>query len=699
MKLHKSSITKSVILFLLAAILVTISYPSRVKFMYDYSIDQPWRYEGVLTAPYDFPVYKSDAMRAAERDSVERSRVLYYKLRPEIRIEQRNRLTEDFSKGKFPGAVTSRYIQYLLKSVDEVYNRGILSIESYEEVKLSESQTLYIVGEDNVAKKRLIDEVLTARQAYEWIYGAVPREIDPNVLKSIQLEDYLLVNLTLDQEKTTQMHNARLATLSDVIGDVQKGERIVGQGDVVTPEIFQELEAYRRSYEGAKMTSLDNTLLFLGQFAIILLIFLVLYIYLYQFRPEMLRSFKNSLFLVIQILVFTILTYILIPIEPAAIYVIPYCIVPILVRIFFDTRTAGVTHLVMILLSALVVPSQMEFVLLQYLAGRGVIYTLKNLSQRSDLIRTSFTVYFIMLVVFNAYMLANEGGAYRFDWFMLILFAVNFVFLMFTYVLVYAIERLFGYVSNISLVELTDINKPLLKRLSEVAPGTFQHSLNVATLATEAVEEIGGDTRLMRAGALYHDIGKMKNPTYFTENQGATNPHSQLPYEESARIIIRHIPDGVELAEKHKLPKVLIDFIRTHHGLGMTKYFYIKYKNEHPDAIIDESLFRYPGPNPSTLEQGVLMLADAVEASSRSLSTINEQIITEHIDKIVDGIINEGLIKDTPLTFRDIGTIKFIFNEKLRTMYHSRIVYPELREEKVQQAVVPQEQSTETQNG
>ncbi|MDN4753916.1 HDIG domain-containing protein [Porphyromonadaceae bacterium W3.11] len=679
MKLHKSIIAKSLILFILAAVLVTISYPRKVKFIYDYAIDQPWRYEGVLTAPYNFPVYKSDAMRAAERDSVERSRIYYYKIQPDVRVKERNRLTEDFSKGKFPDALTSRYMKYLLRSMDEVYAKGILSIEAYDEASLLETSSLYLVDDKNVAKRRNLSEMLTARQAYELILDQLPKDMDEDVLKGIHLEAYLAVNLQLDEEKTNQMHNARLASLTDIIGSVQKGERIVGQGDMVTPEIYQELEAYKRAHEGVKNSSRDNALLFTGQFVIILILFMVLYIFFLVFRPDFLRNFKNVFFIVVQIATFTILTYVLVPIEPAVVYIIPYCTVPILVRIFFDTRTAGLTHLVMILLSALVVPSQMEFLLVQFVAGRSVIYTLKNLSQRSDLIRTSFTVFFTMLVTYNFYMLSNEGGAFRFDWILPIYFAINFVFLMFTYIMVYVIERTFGYVSNISLVEIADINKPLLRQLSEVAPGTFQHSLNVATIATEAVEEIGGDSRLIRAGALYHDIGKMRNPTYFTENQGAVNPHDQLDYDESARIIIRHVTDGIEMAEKHKLPQVLIDFIRTHHGLGMTKYFYIKYKNEHPDEIIDESVFRYPGPNPFTMEQGVLMLADAVEASSRSLKIINEQIISEHIDKIVDGIVNEGLLKDTPLTFKDIGTIKFIFNEKLRNMYHSRIDYPELK--------------------
>lgn len=679
MRLHKATVAKSLLIFLLAAIVVAITYPSKVRFLYDYTLGQPWRYEGVLTAPYSFPVYKSDAMRVAERDSVERSRISYFKLQPEQYIKEKNRLTKEHSQGLLPSGLSSKHIAYLFQAMEQVYSSGIISSEAYSTLLSGASPSIYLIDDHNVAKRRLLTDIYTPKEAYEYILEHFPYPKELSILQDCQLERYLVTNLVLDEEKTTQMHNARLASLTDVIGEVQKGERIIGQGDVVTPAIFQELEAYKRAHEGEKESKVGELLLLAGQFVLILLLFMVLYSYLYFFRPDLLKRYNTTLFLVILVGLFAILTYLIVPIEPSTIYMIPYCMVPILVRIFLDSRTAGITHMVVILLAALAIPSQMEFLILQFIAARVVITTLQKLSQRSDLIRTSFAVFFSMILVYVAYMLANEGEAFRMDWSILFYFAINFIFLMFTYVLVYVIERAFGFVSNISLVELADINKPLLQQLSEVAPGTFQHSLNVGTLASAAVEEIGGDARLVRAGAYYHDIGKMKNPNYFTENQGSTNPHDQLSYDESARMIIKHVTDGLEMAEKAKLPKPIQDFIRTHHGLGMTKYFYVQYKNEHPDEEVNESLFRYPGPNPFTLEQGVLMLADAVEASSRSLKVITEQILSEHINKIVGGILTEGLLKDTPLTFRNIETIKYVFGEKLRNMYHSRIDYPELK--------------------
>lgn len=679
MAFNRSQKAKAALVFLIVAVVIALLYPSKVKFKYDYTIGQPWRYEGVLTAPYDYSVFKSDAQKALERDSIERTKVNYFTIDSKVVLAERNHLTDDFSKGHFGDEVTSDYIKYALKILGEIYEQGILPNDSYEQLLQQDGGYIYLVDGMNVAIKRTINDVFNAKKAYDYAINNAPDKLKPQVLQQLNFEKYLVSNLNIDKQKTDQMQNARLATLSEVIGKVQKGERIIGTGDMVTPEVYQELEGYRMAFEEYAGSSKENAALMAGKIMLIIILFSLLYSYLIAFREELFGQLKNIVFLVSNVVLFVALAYILVPIEPAVTYVLPLSMVAIQVRVFLDSRTAGVTHLVTVLLSSLVVPSPLTFIIIQVVAGRIVFVTLRNLSQRSDLIRTSFAVYFGMIVVYFALIFAFEGVPDQIDWTVLLYMAINFVFLMFTYLMVYVIERVFGYVSSISLVELADINKPLLRQLSEVAPGTFQHSLNVSTLASEAIGEIGGDFRLVRSGALYHDIGKMKNPTYFTENQGSTNPHDRLPYDQSAKIIIRHVTDGVEMAEKAKLPKPIIDFITTHHGLGMTKYFYIKYKNENPDAVIDESIFRYPGPNPWTKEQGVMMLADAVEASSRSLKEITEQILIDHVNKIVDGIVADGYLKNTPLTFRDIDITKQVFTDKLRNMYHSRIDYPELK--------------------
>lgn len=687
MKISRSILVKRLLLFVGLVVIITALYPKGMRFMYDYALDQPWRYEGVLQAPYDITVYKSAAQLSAERDSIERSKIAYYSLSDRNRLEVRNRLQEDYTKGKFPDAVTSSHISFLLGALDEVYRAGILASEEYEQLAQQDTSIIFVIGEDQVAKRRELSELFTNRLAYEKILENAPKSTDKALLQKMNLETYLGVNLTFDEKKTKQMHDARLASITEVIGHVQKGERIVGTGEIVTVEIYQELEGYKRAHESQGGSQLQQWGVILGQFFLVLLPLLTLFLYLFAFRPNFLQRSRDVLFLLAQVGVFVSLTYLLVPVEPVAVYMIPYSMVAMLVRIFMDSRTAFMTHTVTILISSLVVPAPLEFLLTQIIAGALVQVTLRSLSQRSDLILSSFTVYFSMLVMVLAFSLAGNGSLIGFHWPTLLHLGINFIFLMFTYVLVYIFERVFGYVSTISLVELSDINKPLLKQLSEVAPGTFQHSLNVSILATDAVDRIGGDVRLVRSGALYHDIGKMKNPTYFTENQGNTNPHDQLSYKESAQIIIRHVTDGVEMAERAQLPQVIIDFIRTHHGLGMTKYFYVQYKNENPDEVIDESLFHYPGPNPFTREQGILMLADAVEASSRSLKELTEQKIEEHVHKIVNGIVDEGLLKNTPLTFRDIETTKQVFIEKLRTMYHSRIEYPDLLSHKTSKGV------------
>lgn len=679
MALYRSKKIKSGLIFVVAAILMTLLYPSKLKFKYDYSIGQPWRYEGVLTAPYSFPIYKSEAQKVQERDSIERTKISYYTQNATVKISEKNQISKDFMERKLSTEVTSDYIQYIHKVLDEIYDRGILPNDAYDLLSSQENGYIFVVDDRNVAVRRDTSEIFNARRAYDYAIHEAPAHLKRHVLQQIDLEQYLVSNLDLDLAKTNQMQSARLATVTDVVGNVQKGERIVGTGDMVTPEIYQVLEGYRTAFERASTTSTERVVLVIGQFFLILFLFLMLFCYLLAFREELLKQIKNTIFLVLNVSLLVALTYVLVPIEPAVTYMIPFSIVAIQVRVFIDSRTAAITHLVTVLLAALVVPSPLQFVVIQLIAGQIVLVTLRNLSQRSDLFRTSFATLFGMIISYYAMLIAGQGLPESIDWNTLFYLVINFIFLTFAYLMVYGIERLFGYVSSISLVELADINKPLLRQLSEVAPGTFQHSLNVSTLASEAIGEIGGDVRLVRSGALYHDIGKMKNPTYFTENQGANNPHDRLSYDQSARIIIKHVTDGIEMAEKAKLPKPIIDFIRTHHGLGMTKYFYIKYKNENPDAVIDESIFHYPGPNPWTKEQGVMMLADAVEASSRSLKEITEQVLIDHVNKIVNGILADGYLKNTPLTFRDIETTKYIFIDKLRNMYHSRIDYPELR--------------------
>ena len=677
---NKSLYLKAIGIVVLSSIILSLFYPwSQSKFRYRYSLNQPWRYEDLVIAPFDFDVKKSPDQIQSEKNAIDDSRIDYYAYDDELFIKQRNRLTQAYNQDNLPEQILqhSAFVRFLIDELDAIYQKGVMDEAAME--MLSDTTGIYVIGRDNIAKRREPSEFYTPSSAYKVILQNMPLGLDSMILERAQIPSYIQPNLILDEEKTDQMLEARKATIDEVIGHVHKGEKIVDQGEIVTNDVFQKLEGYRLAYEQSGISPNARLLQRIGVFMTIGILLSTLMMYLFSFRRQVLMENKNLIFLFALLLFFPLLTFLLIDRVPAIVYVIPYTMVAILVRIFIDSRTAFVAFVATLLLSALVVPNQLEFVLVNVVAARVVLMTLKKLTQRSDLIKTTFLV-LVALVVTNFALDLSAGIDFKeYDYWKLLFYVGNFVLLMFSYTMVYLFEQVFGYVSNIRLVELSDINKPLLRKLSEVAPGTFQHSLNVSILSAAAVDKIGGDVQLVRTGALYHDIGKMRNPAYFTENQsGGFNPHDSLPYEESAKIIIKHITDGVEMAQKAKLPKEIVDFIRTHHGLGSTKYFYIKYKNEHPDEMINESLFRYPGPNPFTIEQGVMMLADSVEASSRSLSEVTEEGVIGHVNKIVDGIVGENMLRNTPLTFRDIEVIKQVFCDKILTMNHSRIKYPEL---------------------
>lgn len=677
MRVHRSIILKNVLLFVMAAILITLSYPESVKFKYSYTVGRPWDYE-LLTAPFSFDILKSPAQLQYEKDSVTRSVLPYYSLNADVYVQVKKKLSKDYqTKEKH---LESPYVAYLLKALEEVYDRGVVSKEDLQIIQENKAAECFVLNDRKVARKTAATDLFTVMSAYDYVLSKRPENLKEETLKAANINDYIQVNLSFNETMTDKVLLTRLSGISPIIGKAQEGEKIVSKGDVVTYETHQILDSLKKVYESKTNTASEIFMIRLGQFAITLFILLSFFAYLYSFRPELLEKMKNTFFFLGIIAFFAILTQLVAGSEWISIFIIPYAIIAILVRTFFDSRTAFSCFLVTVILCSLVVPFAIEFLLVQFIAGMVTIVTLRNLNERSDLIRCTFFVLLAMVTADFFYLLFRDGNLSGITPVNGLFFAINFIFLMFSYVLVYMIERLFGYVSNVSLVELSNFyNSPLLRQLSEVAPGTAQHSQQVAILASEAAKKIGADVQLVRTGALYHDIGKMKNPTYFTENQGSTNPHDRLPYDESARLIIKHVTDGVEMAEKAKLPARVIDFIRTHHGLSRTKYFYNMYKNENADRIIDESVFRYPGPNPFSKETAILMLADSVEASSRSLSELSDKKISDHINKIVDGIIDEGLLKNTPLTFKDVETIKHVFHEKLRIMYHSRIAYPELK--------------------
>ena len=662
--------------FIVAALLIAYFFPREGKFRYQFYEGKPWRY-GLLTAPSDFPIYKTEAEVEAERDSVLSKFEPYYRLDKTVEEEEVDRLKEAYGKGLDKKA-TPAYMQYIEHSLVDLYGKGIIASKEMEDLKKNKYTQVLLV-ENNVAHSRYTSDFFTVKTAYEFIINNCPSHLNKSVLQSCDINNYLKENIAYDEATSEKVKEDMLRGVALASGMVQAGERIVDRGEIVDNHTYNVLRSLKIVHETKSGGAQRQSIILGGQFILVFGIIFCLWLYLWSFRPQILHDRRNALFLVLCIFVCCILTELCVTYSLFNVYILPLAIVPIVVRTFFDSRTALFTHLVIVLICSLMVPFPHEFLLLQIIAGMVVTFSLRDLSERSQLIRCAFFIFMSYTLCYISLALYQEADFNKINWLMILYFGINFILLTFSYILVYILEKTFGYVSSITLVELSNINTPLLKKLSETSPGTFQHSLQVSILASAAATKIGANAQLVRTGAMYHDIGKMANPAFFTENQGSVNPHSQLTLDQSARIIISHVTDGVKIAEKAMLPKAVIDFIRTHHGQGKAKYFYNSFKNQYPDREIDESAFTYPGPNPFSKETAVLMMADSVEAASRSLKEHTEESIRQLVDKIVDGQIADGLLKSAPLTFRDVETVKDVFVDKLKTMFHTRISYPDLK--------------------
>lgn len=677
MKLKNYSIHPAVY-FIVASLLIAYFFPREGKFRYQFYEGKPWRY-GLLTAPSDFPIYKTDAEVKAEKDSALQNFEPYYRINPTVEATQVDKLRSAYTATLNKKASPS-YMQYIENSLAKLYKSGIISSQDLENLKREDHSRINLL-ENNVAKSRFTSDFFTVKTAYEFIINNCPPRLDKSVLQSCDINNYLTENISYDKDMSEKVKEDMLNSVSLANGMVQAGERIVDRGEIIDNQTYNVLRSLKIVHEIKSGGSHRQSIIMGGQFVLIFGIMFCFWLYLWSFRLMILHNRRNVLFLVLCIFVSCVLTELCVTYSLFNIYILPYAIVPIVVRTFFDSRTALFIHLIIVLICSLLVPFPHEFLLLQIIAGMVVTFSLKELSERSQLIRCSFIIFMSYTICYISLALYQEADFNKINWLMLLYFGINFILLMFTYILVYMLEKTFGYVSSITLVELSNINTPILKKLSETCPGTFQHSLQMSILASEAAAKIGADAQLVRTGALYHDIGKMNNPVFFTENQSSVNPHNQLTFDQSAQIIINHVTDGIKIAEKAMLPKAVVDFIRTHHGRGKAKYFYNSIKNQYPDREIDEEAFTYPGPNPFSKETAVLMMADSVEAASRSLKEHTEEGIKQLVDKIIDSQIADGLLKSAPLTFRDVETIKSVFVDKLKTMYHTRISYPDLKKQ------------------
>ena len=638
--------------FIGAIALILYFFPREEKSEYVFQEGKPWKY-GLLTAAYDFPIYKSEAQLKHEQDSVIKTLRPFFTEESRVGTEQINNFKREHPE-LLQNAESADAYRYVLQALSEVYKRGIIATDTYNSLIHKGTPGVRIINRNTVKEECEVSDLLSLRSAYEYIMAHATAK-QQKILNTCNLNNYLSENLTYDSLKSQNAQYELLQRIPSSIGMVQKGEKIINRGDIVTPRTFLILESLETvNQRNNTRTHQQEMFIMLGQAIVIICLFIFLYRYLAIFYPRTFNDPKKLAFIMIMITGTTVICYFLCGMfTTSGMYLVPFAILPITIVVFLKKSIALISSLISILLCAFAVPYPLEFIFLQMAVTVTAINNMKELVRRSQLLRCVILIYVTYCFTYTGYTLIFE------EWTKL--------------------EKVFGFVSTVTLVELSDINLPIFRQLSETCPGTFQHSMQVSNLATEAADSIGAQAQLVRTGALYHDIGKMANPTFFTENQNGVNPHTNLPYEESAQIVISHVKDGVKIAEKLNLPQTIIDFIKTHHGTSKAKYFYNSYVNEHPDEEVNEELFTYPGPNPFTKEQALLMMADAVEAASRSLKEYTEENISKLVNTIIDSQIADGLLNNSPISFRDIRDVKEAFIEKLKTMYHTRISYPELQ--------------------
>lgn len=668
-----ASIFLKVALVLVPTILIVFFMPRGNEFGYKYERNSPWNY-GLLIADIKFPILKYDSTLTKEREMIERKFQPYYDCDNSVCSNVKNQLN-DIVKG-WGGINAIVHNKRVSMMLDTIYSHGVLSSADYSRLTEKEKHRSIRIVKDKTATSTLLTDVYTPQSAMEHIIST------DTALRHFNISEQLIqANLTYDEIKSKAELDDQLNGISNNNGYVQAGQKIIDRGETVTDSIFDILYSYQKDYEQRTKDHADMSYKTIGEAIYVLVVMLILFLYLQLFRADYFNNVRCCILLYALPTVFCIIASLMVSHKILNVFMLPYCMVPIIIRIFMDSRTAFMFHCAMVLVISLILNRNYEFVIVQLITGMVAIQTLRELSQRSQIIRTTFFVFITYIIFYTGYSFYHENGL-KMDFWMYVWFTINCILLMFTYPMLWICEKAFGFTSDVTLVELSNVYNPILRKMTDVAPGTFQHSMQVANLSAAVASEIGGKAQLVRTGALYHDIGKVDRPTFFTENQNGNSPHKRLSPLKSATIIIDHVYKGLELAEKAHLPESIKRFILTHHGNGKAKYFYITYKNEHPDEEVDEAPFTYPGPNPGTKEEAILMMCDSTEAASRSLPEYTDESINNLVDKIIDGQVAEGFFKECAITFKDIATAKKVIKEKLKTMYHTRISYPELNEGK-----------------
>lgn len=665
--------TKTVLVCITVAIIVWF-LPRNEGRMYRYDVGKPWMYGSVI-AKFDFPIYKTDEAIKHEQDSLLKHFQPYYSLNPLIEKKQVERFLHDYEQGI--NGLPKEYVGIVAKQMQEIYQMGIINTNEYNNIfKDSTSMIRFVSGKN--AKSLKVSSFYSTIAAYEHIFANEKLAAQRAILSRCNLNNYIEANIVYDKEKSDAEKNDLLSSIPLASGMVMSGQKIIDRGEIVNDYTCRVLNSFDKEMKRRSSTQDEIMTTFIGQILFVLILVMMFTSYLTLFRKDYFEKPRSITMLYTMITLFPILVSMMMKHNFFSVYIIPFAMAAIFVRVFMDSRTAFITHVTMILICAAAVKYQYEFIIVQLASGLVAIYSLRELSKRSQIFITAILVTISSCIVYLALQLMQDNQVFNIDPSMYTYFIINGIFLLLSYPMMYLIEKMFGFISNVTLFELSNTNKGLLRNLSEIAPGTFQHSITVGNLAAEIANRIHANSLLVRTGALYHDIGKMTNPVFFTENQAGVNPHDQLSDLESAQIIISHVTEGLKLAEKFNLPGIIKDFISTHHGNGLTKFFYINYCNEHPDEQVDKEMFQYPGPNPFTREQAILMMADTVEAASRSLNEYTEESISTLTNKLIDSQVAGGFFRECPITFRDIALAKSVLIERLKSIYHTRISYPHL---------------------
>ncbi|MGC9331251.1 MAG: HD family phosphohydrolase [Bacteroidales bacterium] len=691
-----------VFLFVLVYGLIVYMYPRERKFAYEFQQGVPWPHEDLI-ATYNFPVYKSAETIANEKDSVYNNFVPYFKYDSTILQKTKSDFKDAFfnawnqvimpvskNLSAFNSIHTNAYNPVSKKQRDQllndyfhlfdsIYTTGLITDDSMiinkEKIRILENGEAQLISKTDVLFYNEACNILKQR-VKSITKDIVNDSLADQLTTRINLCEFLVPNLTYDKNINEKILAERINNISRTRGMIQKGELIIQQGEIVDGKTYLVLKSMKNDYESsANITRLG--LLIFGISLLYVALGLSLFIFLRYFKPEILRSFKKITFVMFQVFMFTIITIVIVRFTGLSVYIIPFAVVPMVINTLYDSRTAMFVHTIIVLMTGFLASNGFEFVLLQMLAGIVAVFSLTNIQKRKQLFVTSFYVLLTYCATYFALQMLYGKGLNHLIWTDFAWFAGNAALLLFVLPLIYAYEKLFGFVSDVTLMELSDTNNPLLRQLAEKAPGTFQHSIQVGNLAESVAREIGGNPLLVRTGALYHDIGKSATPQYFIENITGKNPHDKLNHKESARLIIAHVTNGKKMAHKAKLPDQIIDFIVSHHGTTRVEYFYRSFKTDNPDKKIDELMFTYPGPKPHNLETAILMMADTVEAATRSLNDYTEKNIRNMVNGLIDKQREANQFENVDITFKMINKAKRVFTDKLLSIYHTRIEYPE----------------------